>query len=53
MDKSIDNSQWFQYLELPERKRTPVKLEHILAQRIEAFMRAKKVKSTHPTKSEK
>jgi hypothetical protein len=45
MNESIDNSQWFQYLETPCRKRTPVKLEYVLAQRIETFMKAKKVKS--------
>ena len=45
MNDSIDNTQWLRYLEIPERKRTPVKLEHILAQRIAAFMRVKKIRS--------
>ena len=46
MNNSIDNNQWMQYVETPCRpKSSPVKLEYILAARIEAFMRAKKVKS--------
>lgn len=51
MNESIDGTRWLQYLEIPERKRTPVKLEQILAERIEAFMRVKKVKTTRPAET--
>jgi len=50
MNDSIDNTQWLRYLEIPDRKRTPVKLEQILAERIEAFMRVKKVKARRRSK---
>lgn len=45
MNYSQDYSQWLQYVETPCRKSAPVKLEYIVAARIEAFMKAKKVKS--------
>jgi len=43
---NVDGTQWSEYVEIPERKRAPVKLEDIIAQRIEAFLRAKKIKAT-------
>lgn len=50
MKKPFDESPWYRYLEIPDRKRSPVKLEDILAARIEAFMRAKRIKSPRNTK---
>lgn len=45
MDKLVNESQWLEYVETPCRTQAPVKLEHILAERIQAFLRAKKAKS--------
>jgi hypothetical protein len=44
MNGSIDGTRWSEYLETPCRKRQPVKLEHIVAQRIETFMKVKRAK---------
>lgn len=43
MNKSQEN-QWIQYLEIPQRRSEPVKLDTILADRMKAFMKAKRVK---------
>lgn len=43
MNESLDN-QWFTYLETPRRDNGPVKLDQILAERLQAFMKARKVK---------
>lgn len=45
MNKPTHESSWMRYEQIPDRKRSPVKLEDIVAARIEAFMRAKKVKA--------
>lgn len=47
MNKSINGTQWSEYLETPCRTQAPVKLEVILAARIEAFMKAKKLRLKH------
>lgn len=38
------NQPWFTYLETPRSKSEPVKLDQILAERLQAFMKARKVK---------
>jgi hypothetical protein len=43
MNDSINN-QWFRYLETPRSKSNPVKLDQILAERLQAFLKARKVK---------
>jgi hypothetical protein len=43
MDKSLENS-WRQYVEIPQRVSEPVKLDKILAERMKAFLKARKVK---------
>lgn len=43
MNESLEN-QWLQYLEIPRRQSEPVKLDAILAERMKAFMKARKVK---------
>jgi len=43
MNESLEN-QWLQYLEIPRRQSEPVKLDKILAERMRAFMKARKVK---------
>lgn len=43
MNQSLEN-QWLQYLEIPHRQSEPVKLDKILAARMKAFMKARKVK---------
>lgn len=43
MNDSLNN-QWFTYLEIPRSKSEPVKLDQILAERLQAFMKARKVK---------
>lgn len=43
MNETLDNA-WQQYLEIPRRQSEPVKLDKILAERMKAFLRAKKVK---------
>lgn len=44
MNELIDSTQWREYLETPCRKRQPVKLEHIVAERIATFMKAKQTR---------
>lgn len=43
MNDSLNNP-WFTYLETPRSKSDPVKLDQILAERLQAFMKARKVK---------
>ena len=43
MNESLDN-QWLQYLEIPRHQSEPVKLDTILAERMKAFIKARKVK---------
>lgn len=43
MDAFIDHPQWFEYIETPSRKSTPVKLDKILEQRLRTFLRAKQL----------
>lgn len=43
MNESLEN-QWLQYLEIPRRQNEPVKLDKILASRMRAFMKAKKIR---------
>lgn len=43
MNESLEN-QWLQYLEIPRRQSEPVKLDKILAERMRAFMKARRVK---------
>ena len=38
------NQPWFTYLETPRSESVPVKLDQILAERLQAFMKARKVK---------
>lgn len=47
MNRTFDTSRWNEYLETPCRNQSPVKLEVILAARIEAFMKAKKLRLKH------
>jgi len=43
MNETLDN-QWLQYLETPRHDSEPVKLDKILAERMRAFMKARRVK---------
>lgn len=43
MNQSLEN-QWLEYLEIPRRQGDPVKLDKILAERMKAFIKARKVK---------
>ncbi len=43
MNESLDN-QWLKYLETPRTASNPVKLDQILAERLKAFMKARKVR---------
>ncbi len=43
MNESLDNT-WFTYLETPRTESGPVKLDQILAERLRAFIKARKVK---------
>lgn len=38
------NTSWLQYVEIPRGQGGPVKLDAILAQRMDAFLRARKVR---------
>lgn len=44
MNELINGTQWSEYVETPCRKRQPVKLEQIVAQRIQAFMKVKQMR---------
>lgn len=44
MNDFIDTRQWFAYQETPRKRTQPVKLDAILAARLEAFLMAKKVR---------
>lgn len=45
MNDIFDTRQWFAYQETPMKKTAPVKLDRILAARMEAFIRAKNVRT--------
>lgn len=49
MNESLEQ-QWFTYLETPRSKSEPVKLDQILAERLQAFMKARKVKPFRASK---
>lgn len=43
MNNFVEN-QWLQYLETPRATTSPVKLDQIMAKRLAAFIKARKVK---------
>ncbi len=45
MNKLIENPEWFKYIETPVYKGTAVKLDSIMAKRLKAFLRAKRMKT--------
>jgi hypothetical protein len=44
MSEFVETTRWNEYVQTPCRTQAPVKLEHIAQQRIQAFLRAKRVK---------
>ena len=51
MNQSIDDNQWLNYLEIPVRNNTPIKLDQILAERMAAFIKARHAKVFRTKKS--
>lgn len=45
MNETIENMDWLKYVETPIKSGGAVKLDRILAKRLKAFIKAKKVKS--------
>lgn len=45
MNKSIENMDWFKYVETPMHSSGAVKLDSIMAKRLKAFLRAKRMKT--------
>lgn len=44
MNNLMNDPEWQQYLETPRHMRAPVKIDKILARRMQEFLRARKVK---------
>lgn len=45
MNYSFENPLWLRYIKTPRGSTKPVKLDAIMEQRLQAFLRAKKVRS--------
>lgn len=45
MNKSIENPEWFRYIETPIYTSSTVKLNTLMAKRLRAFLRAKRMKT--------